>query len=58
VLRGDPATELADLARGRKDDMIVLGTHGKAGSAAFWNRSVTASVLAKITTPALLIPVR
>jgi len=58
VLRGDPATELADLARGRKDDMIVLGTHGKAGSAAFWNRSVTARVLAKVDTPALLIPVR
>ncbi len=58
VLRGDPATELATLARGRKDDMIVLGTHGKAGSSAFWNRSVTAAVLAKIDTPALLIPVR
>jgi nucleotide-binding universal stress UspA family protein len=58
VLRGDPATELTNLACGRKDDMIVLGTHGKAGSSAFWNRSVTARVLGKIDTPALLIPVR
>ncbi len=58
VLRGDPADELAGLARSRKDDMIVLGTHGKAGSSAFWNRSVTARVLAKVDTPALLIPVR
>ncbi len=38
--------------------MIVLGTHGKAGSSAFWSRSVTARVLGKIDTPALLIPVR
>jgi len=58
VMRGDPATELASLARSRKDGLIVLGTHGKAGSSAFWNRSVTASVLGKIDTPALLIPVR
>jgi nucleotide-binding universal stress UspA family protein len=58
VLRGDPAAELANLARSWKDDLIVLGTHGKAGSAAFWNRSVTARVLGKINIPALLIPVR
>jgi nucleotide-binding universal stress UspA family protein len=58
VLRGDPATELAGLARGRKDDLIVIGTHGRAGTAAFWSRSVAARVLAKIDTSALLIPVR
>jgi nucleotide-binding universal stress UspA family protein len=58
VLRGDPADVLASLVRGRNDDLIVMGTHGKAGSAAFWNRSVAARVLAKIKTPALLIPLR
>jgi nucleotide-binding universal stress UspA family protein len=58
VLRGDPAAELAKLANGRRDDLIVLGTHGKAGSSAFWNRSVAARVLGKIKIPALLIPVR
>lgn len=58
VLRGDPAGELAELANHRKDDLIVLGTHGKAGSTAFWNRSVAARVLGKIEIPALLIPVR
>jgi nucleotide-binding universal stress UspA family protein len=58
VLRGDPATELANLAQGRKDDLIVLGTHGKAGTSAFWSRSVAARVLARINIPALLIPVR
>jgi nucleotide-binding universal stress UspA family protein len=57
VLRGDPAAELAELVRVRRDDLIVLGTHGRAGSAAFWNRSVTARVLAKIKIPALLIPI-
>jgi nucleotide-binding universal stress UspA family protein len=58
VLRGDPAEELAGLANRRQDSLIVLGTHGKAGSTAFWNRSVAARVLNKIETPALLIPVR
>ncbi len=57
VLRGDPADELAGLANLRKDDLIVLGTHGNAGSAAFWNRSVAARVLGKIKIPALLVPV-
>jgi nucleotide-binding universal stress UspA family protein len=57
TIRGDPASELAKLVRNRRDDLIVLGTHGKAGSAAFWNRSVTARVLGKIKIPALLIPV-
>jgi nucleotide-binding universal stress UspA family protein len=56
VLRGDPAAELADLARRRGDDLIVLGTHGKAGSKAFWNRSVAARILARTKNPALLIP--
>jgi nucleotide-binding universal stress UspA family protein len=58
VLRGDPADELAALANSRQDDLIVLGTHGKAGSTAFWNRSVAARVLGKIKNPALLVPVR
>ena len=57
VLRGDPAGELAEMANHRQDDLIVLGTHGKAGSTAFWNRSVAARVLAKIKIPALLVPV-
>jgi nucleotide-binding universal stress UspA family protein len=58
VLRGDPAAVLADLVRRRADDLIILGTHGKAGSAAFWNRSVAARVLAKVKIPALLIPLQ
>jgi nucleotide-binding universal stress UspA family protein len=58
VLRGDPATELAVLTNRRRDDVIVLATHGKAGSTAFWNRSVAARVLGKIKIPALLIPVQ
>jgi nucleotide-binding universal stress UspA family protein len=58
VVRGDPADELAKLARAGADDLIVLGTHGRSGTSAFWSRSVAARVLAKIETPALLIPVR
>jgi nucleotide-binding universal stress UspA family protein len=56
VMRGDPAVEIAHLTRRRQDDLIVLGTHGRAGSAAFWNRSTAARILARIKIPALLIP--
>ncbi len=38
-------------------DLIVMATHGRAGSEAFWSNSVTAAVLSKTTTPLLLIPV-
>jgi nucleotide-binding universal stress UspA family protein len=38
-------------------DIIVLGTHGKAGAEAFWAHSVTAGVLGKTTRPLLLVPI-
>jgi nucleotide-binding universal stress UspA family protein len=58
VVRGDPAEELARLVMERGDDLIVMGTHGRAGSDAFWNRSTAARVLGRMNVPALLIPVK
>jgi len=57
VLRGDPAGMIAEYAEAAGANVIVLGTHGKAGAKAFWAGSVTAKVLARTRVPALLVPV-
>jgi len=57
VGRGDPATVIAEAAASTDTDIIVLGTHGKAGAEAFWAHSVPAKVLGKTARPLLLVPV-
>jgi nucleotide-binding universal stress UspA family protein len=58
VCRGDPASGIARQAETTQADLIVFGTHGKAGTKAFWAHSVGARVLAQTTRPALLVPIR
>lgn len=57
VRRGDPAAQIVEAAKGSGDDLIVLGTHGKAGFGAFWAGSVAPRVLSMTQIPMLLIPV-
>jgi len=57
VLRGDPATVIARAAEQFDIDLIVLGTHGKAGTEAFWAGSVASKVCRKCGIPMLLVPV-
>ena len=57
VGRGDPASVIVETTASTHADMIVLGTHGKAGAEAFWAHSVPAEVLGKTTRPLLLVPV-
>ena len=57
VRRGDPASVVVETAARVDADIIILGTHGKAGAEAFWAHSVTAGVLGKTTRPLLLVPV-
>jgi nucleotide-binding universal stress UspA family protein len=57
VRRGDPASVIAETAASTDADIIVLGTHGKAGAEAFWAHSVPAKVLEKTKRPLLLVPV-
>ncbi|HSK88691.1 MAG TPA: universal stress protein [Anaerolineales bacterium] len=56
VARGDPATEIVNLSEKLQADMIVLTTHRKAGTAAFWARSVAPNVARRARVPILLIP--
>ncbi|MGB8982738.1 MAG: universal stress protein [Anaerolineales bacterium] len=56
VARGDPATEIVNVAGKLQADMITLTTHRKAGTAAFWARSVAPNVVRRARVPILLIP--
>ncbi len=56
VRRGNPARQIAGLARKQSADVIVLGTHGRAGSKAFWAGSMAHRIVGASATPLLLIP--
>jgi nucleotide-binding universal stress UspA family protein len=57
IYRGDPANMIAQAAKELEMDLIVLGTHGKAGTEAFWAGSVASKVCRSCRIPMLLIPV-
>jgi len=56
IARGDPAPVITKTAEKIGADLILFGTHGRAGLDAFWNRSVAASVARRTDIPLLLIP--
>jgi nucleotide-binding universal stress UspA family protein len=56
VLRGDPAQEVVAAAEQLDADLVVLATHGKAGSEAFWSGSVAAKIIRACPRPLLLVP--
>ncbi|MGA2489979.1 MAG: universal stress protein [Anaerolineales bacterium] len=56
IARGDPAPVIAKTAEKIDANLILFGTHGRAGLDAFWNRSVAASVARRTKIPILLIP--
>jgi nucleotide-binding universal stress UspA family protein len=55
IARGDPASVIAQTAEKINADLIIFGTHGRAGMDAFWNRSVTAAVARNTKIPLLLL---
>ncbi len=57
VRRGDVPRELALEAEESGSDVIVLGTHGRAGMGAFWSGSAAARVIGQTHRPILLAPV-
>ncbi|MBN2351134.1 MAG: universal stress protein [Spirochaetales bacterium] len=58
TVRGGPARVIIRVARGREADLVVLGTHGKAGADAFWSGSVAARVVERTHVPLLLVPLK
>jgi nucleotide-binding universal stress UspA family protein len=57
VARGEPASVIVRSAEKAGADLIVLGTHGKAGMEAFWSESVAPQVCSRASVPLLLVPV-
>jgi nucleotide-binding universal stress UspA family protein len=55
--RGDPARAIVRTARRLSAGIVVMGTHGRAGTDAFWEESVAARVVARVRAPLLLVPV-
>jgi nucleotide-binding universal stress UspA family protein len=56
VTRGDPARAIVAAARRQAVDLVIMGTHGKAGAEAFWAESVASRVIAHLDVPLLLLP--
>jgi len=54
--RGDVAEEIVQAAADNHADLIVLSTHGKAGTKAFWANSVAARVQGMTERALLLVP--
>ena len=55
---GVPAEQIARLARARRADVIVMGTHGRTGFARAFLGSVAARVLATSACPVLTVRAR
>ncbi len=55
--QGDAKT-IIRVSKKAKADLIVLGTHGKTGTDAFWSGSVTPGVCAGCDVPILHVPVK
>lgn len=56
IERGDAADAILRMAKRRQTDLIVVGTHRKAGVDAFWSGSVAPKVTNNSIVPVLLIP--
>jgi len=58
VPRGDPAQEILKASSQGEYDLLVVGTHGKAGLGAFWAGSVGSKVINSSTIPLLMSPAK
>ena len=56
--RGDPARAIVRAARRLDVNIVVMGSHGRAGTVAFWEGSVAARVVSRTRVPVLLVPLR
>ena len=55
VLDGDPSAVLLDVAKSKKADLIVMGSHGRTGLKRLWLGSVAESVVREATIPVLIV---
>jgi nucleotide-binding universal stress UspA family protein len=55
ISRGDPARALIDAAQVLQADLVVMATHGKATTEAFWSGSLTPRIMETLERPLLLV---
>ena len=58
VRRGKRVVTILEVARELNADVIVLSTHGKAGTEAFWSASVGPRLAMESHLPVLLVPIK
>jgi nucleotide-binding universal stress UspA family protein len=56
IARGDPADVLSQAIVQSGADLVALGTHGAAGTAAFWSGSMGQKLLDRVSASFLLVP--
>ncbi|MCE5272554.1 universal stress protein [bacterium] len=56
IARGRPVDRIGEYARDQRADLVVLSTHGRAGTQAFWSASVASRLVSRLETALLLIP--
>lgn len=55
LLEGTPAEQIVRAARGKRADLVVIGTHGRTGFARFFLGSVAARVVSSASCPVLTV---
>ncbi len=56
VLRGEPARKIVEAGESFRADVIVLGTHGRAGTQAFWQKSIAPRIAGRAECSILFVP--
>lgn len=55
VLQGEPFETIAEAAKARKADLVVMGTHGRKGVSRFFLGSVAARVISMAPCPVMTV---
>jgi len=55
LVNGSPSEQIARLARSKRADLVVIGTHGRTGLAKFFLGSVANRVVSTATCPVLTV---
>ena len=55
MVMGDPATQIVRVARSKRIDLIVVGTHGRRGMSKFFLGSVAERVIATAPCPVMTV---
>lgn len=58
IARGSAEDRIVEVAKHTGADLVALGTHGRAGTEAFWARSLTQRLMHALRVSFLLAPVR